>query len=143
LSTIHPIKSDITAGSVYYYNDPRLRATYSHYCIVVNIDPSKDTDIILVHASHRIDKVKKRRKNFFPEETLVEISPIQYSGFGKESIIDCNDVFVRDVEMLASKLAQQKLVKKPVMDLRLVRKLRKGIIASNQVSQHIKDLLTE
>jgi len=142
LSAIHPIKSDITAGSVYYYNDPRLRATYSHYCIVVNIDPAKDTDIILVHASHKIDKVKKRRKNC-PDETLVEITPIQYAGFDKESVIDCNDVFVRDVELLANKLGQGKLVKMPIMGLRLVRKLREGIIASNQVSQHIKDLLKE
>ncbi|MGA2670645.1 MAG: hypothetical protein ABSF21_04440 [Dehalococcoidia bacterium] len=142
MSAIHPIKSDITAGSVYYYNDPRLRATYSHYCIVVNIDPAKDTDIILVHASHKIDKVKKRRKNC-PDETLVEITPIQYAGFDKESVIDCNDVFVRDVELLANKLGQGKLVKMPIMGLRLVRKLREGIIASNQVSQHIKDLLKE
>ena len=142
MSAIHPIKSDIEAGSVYYYNDPILKATYPHYCIVVNIDPTKDTVILLVHASHRINKVKERRKNC-PEETLVAIIPIQYSEFSKESIIDCNEILERDVEMLRILLAQQKLEKKPIMGLRLVRMLRKGIIASNQVPQRIKDLLIE
>ena len=142
MSAIHPIKSDIVAGSVYYYNDPKLKATYPHYCIVVNIDPSKDAVLLLVHASHRISKAKERRKDC-PQETLVEISPVQYPGFDKESIIDCNDVFDRDVGMLTRLLDQHKLEKKPVMGLRLVRMLRNGIIASNQVSPNIKALLTE
>lgn len=142
MPTIHPIKSDITAGSVYYYNDPDLKATYSHYCIVINIDPSKDAVLLLVHASHRISKVKERRKDC-PNETLVEVSPVQYSGFDKESIIDCNGVLERGVEMLRRTLAKGKLVKKPVMDLRLVRKLRKGVMASDQVAQRIKDSLAE
>ena len=49
----------------------------------------------------------------------------------------------RDVEALRRLLAQHRLVKKPVMDLRLVRMLRKGIIASDQVAQTTKDLLEE
>lgn len=142
MSAIHPIKSDITVGSVYYYNDPGLKATYSHYCIVVNIDPLKDAVVLLVHASHKISKVRERRKNC-PEETLVGISPIQYSGFDRESIIDCNDVLERDVDMLTRLLAKHKLEKKPVMGLRLVRMLRKGIIASNEVPPNTKALLKE
>jgi len=142
LSTLHPIKSDVIAGSVYYYNDPGLKSTYPHYCIVVNINPSKDTVLLLVHASHRISKVKERRKGY-PQETLVEIDPTEYPGFDKQSIIDCNDVMERDVEVLRRLLAQRKLVKKQVMGLRLVRRLRKGIIASDQVAQTTKDLLDE
>ena len=134
MPTIHPIKSDIAAGSVYYYNDPSLRTTYPHYCIVVNINPSKDALLLLVHASH---KVRNRRKNC-PEETLVEISPIQYPGFDTESIIDCNDVIERDIEMLGRLLAQHRLEKKPVMGLRLVRLLRKGIIASDLTTPNVK-----
>lgn len=142
MSAIHPIKCDVTAGSVYYYNDPSLKATYPHFCIVVNIDPSKDAVLLLVHASHRISKVRERRKNC-SAETLVEISPIQYQGFDKQSIIDCNDVIERDVEVLRKLLTQHKLEKKPIMGLRFVRMLRKGIIASDQVSPNTKALLEE
>ena len=142
MSVDHPIRSGIEAGSVYYYNDPKLEATYPHYCIVVNIEPSKDTVILLVHASHRIKRVRERRRDC-RKETLVEISPIQYPGFDKKSIIDCNGILERDKDTLADKLDQRKLERKPVMDLRLVRMLRKGLIASDQISPHIKDLLKE
>jgi hypothetical protein len=139
-SANHPIKSNITAGSVYYYNDPDLNSTYYHYCIVVNIDPSKDTVILLVYSSHRIKKVRERRKNC-PNETLVEITPIQYAGFDKTSIIDCNNYLERNINILINKHKQGKLIMKPVMDLRLVKALRKGLIASDQVPERIKALL--
>jgi len=142
LPTSHPIKTDIVDGSVYYYSDPDLQSTYPHYCIVVNLKPSQDKTILLVHASHRIDRVKERRKDC-PQETLVEISPIQYVGFDKDTIIDCNEVLVRDIEVLANKLHQGKLQIRPLMGLRLVRQLRKGLIASEQIPQSIKDRLTE
>jgi hypothetical protein len=90
----HPIRSNITAGSVYQYSDPELGSTYSHYCIVVNIDPLKDKVIFLVYPSRRIDKVRNRRKGC-PVETLVEITPTQYSGFEKTFIIDCNVILER------------------------------------------------
>ena len=136
----HTIRSDITAGSVYYYNDPELGSTYSHYCIVVNIDPSKDTAIFLVYPSGRIDRVRNRRKGY-PDETLVEITPAQYSEFGKKSIIDCNVILERSVDLLVDKYKQGKLIIKPIMDLRLIRTLRKGLIASNQIADRIKAAL--
>ncbi len=141
-SAHHPIKSTIKAGSVYYFNDPDLNSSYRHFCIVVNIDPSKDTVIFLAYSSHRISKVRERRKGF-PDETLVEIAPNQYSGFSKKSIIDCNEILERSIDMIASKFDQGKLEIKPVMDLRLVRILRKGLIASNQIAGRIKVLLKE
>jgi len=141
-SANHPIKSTIKAGSVYYFNDPELKTTYSHYCIVVNIEPSKDTVIFLVYSSHKISKVRERRKGF-PTETLVEIDPNRYPEFSAKSIIDCNIVLERSMEMIASKFDQGKLEIKPIMGLRLVRILRKGIMASNQIDERIKVLLTE
>ena len=137
----HPIRSNITAGSVYYYNDPELGSTYSHFCIVVNIDPSKDTVILLVYSSRRIDRVRNRRKGH-PDETLVEITPAQYSGFKKKSVIDCNVILERSIDALVNKHKQGKLIIKPIMDLRLIRILRRGLMASNQIAECIKALLT-
>jgi hypothetical protein len=138
----HPITSDIKAGSVYYFNDPDLKSTYPHYCIVVNIDPTKDTAIFLVYSSHKISKVRERAKGC-PAETLVEIAPNQYSEFRTKSIIDCNRVLERSIELLANKFDQGKLEIKPIMGLRLVRILRKGLIASDQIDERIKLLLKE
>jgi len=141
-SVSHPIRSQITAGSVYYYNDPELQSTYRHFCIVLNIDASKDTVIFLGYASHRISKVRERRKGF-SNETLVEISPQQYSGFKKKSIVDCNIVLEKSINILANLFDQGKLKIEPVMGLRLVRLLRKGVIASDQVRPRIQELLRD
>ena len=137
----HPIRSNITAGSVYYYNDPELGSSYSHFCIVVNIDPLKDSAIFLVYSSLRIDRVRNRRKGY-PAETLVEITPAQYPEFEKKSIIDCNVILERSIDTLVNKRKQGKLIIKPIMDLRLIRILRRGLMASNQIAERIKALLT-
>lgn len=138
----HPLKSTINAGSVYYFNDPAFKATYRHYCIVVNINPSKDTVIFLVYCSHRISKVRERRKDL-SSETLVEISHSQYPEFSKKSIIDCNVILERNIDILANKFDQGKLEIKPVMGLRLVRVLRNALIASIQIDNRIKVLLKD
>ena len=136
----HPLKSTIKAGSVYYYNDPDLKSPYSHYFIVLNVDPSKDRIIFLAYSSHKISKVQERRKGF-PRETLVEISPDQYPEFSKKSIIDCNVILEKSIDMLANKFDQGKLKKKPLMGLRLVHKLREGAIHSSLVAEETKKLL--
>lgn len=134
------IKSTIQAGSVYYYYEKAFKSPKQHNFIVININPSKDTVILLVCSSTQIDNTRRLRKDC-PSETLVEITPNQYSGFSKRSIIDCNDVSVRSIEEIADMLSRRKLQIKPVMGLRLVRKLREGVMLSNQISNRIKALL--
>ena len=51
------IKGTIQPGSVYYFIEETFSSPEPHYFIVVNIDPYSDTIIILVCASHSIDKV--------------------------------------------------------------------------------------
>jgi hypothetical protein len=64
------------------------------------------------------------RRKSCPSETLVEITPNQYSGFSRKSIIDCNYVYGRSIEEIAGMLSRRKLRVKPVMGLRLIKKLR-------------------
>lgn len=134
------IRSTIQAGFVYYYHDKTIKSSKQHNYIVININPSKDTVILLVCSSSQIDKTRKRRK-YCPSETLVEITPNQYPGFSKKSIIDCNDVSERSIEEIADMLSRRKLQTKPVMGLRLIKKLRQGVILSNLISNEIKALL--
>jgi hypothetical protein len=134
------IKSTIQAGSVYYYYERALKSSKQHNFIVININPSKDTIIFLVCASSQIDSTRRFRKNF-PVETLVEITPIQYPGFSKKSIIDCNHIFPKNINEIARMLSRNKLQIKPVMGLRLVRQLRQGVILSPLVANEVKILL--
>ncbi len=134
------IKSTIQAGSVYYYYEKALKSPKQHNFIVININPSKDTVILLVCSSTQIDNTRRLRKHC-PSETLVEITPNQYPGFSKRSIIDCNYVFEKSIDEIGDIHFRKKLQTKPVMGLRLVKKLRQGVMLSNQISNQIKALL--
>jgi len=135
------IKSIITAGSVYYYHEKSINSVKQHNFIVINLDPSKDTIIFLVCSSSQTQRVKQLYRNC-PAETLAEITPIQYSGFSEKSIIDCNTIFSKNISEIARMLSKGKMQIKPVMDLRLVRKLRQGVILSPLVTIEIKKLLS-
>ncbi len=134
------IKSTIEAGSVYYYHEKSIDSPKQHNFVVINIDPPKDTLIFLVCSSTKINHFRKLRSNC-PDETLVEITPTQYSGFSEKSIIDCNDIFQKGIDEIARMFSKNKLQIKPVMGLRLVRKLRQGVILSPLVANEIKTLL--
>ena len=136
------IKSSIVAGSVYYFHEKSIDSPKQHRFIVINIDPSKDTAIILVCASSQIEHFKNLRSNC-PNETLVEITPMQYSGLTQNSIIDCNKVFPKSISEIAKMLSKGKLREKPIMDIRFVKILRNGVILSPQIAEEIKPLLKE
>ena len=86
------IKSTIQPGSVYYFVEDTFDVNYPHFFVVINNNPLDDTIIFLVCSSSKIEKVKARRKNL--PQTIVEISAAEYCGFSKDSIIDCNRVFL-------------------------------------------------
>jgi hypothetical protein len=110
------VRSTIKAGSVYYFYEKSIGSPKQHRFIVINVDPSKDTVIILACASSQIKHFKKLRSNC-PSETLVEITPLQYSGFTEKSIIDCNEVFPKSISELAEMLSKGKLQEKPIMGI--------------------------
>lgn len=84
----------------------------------------------------------KRRRVNCPSETVVIISPVQYTVFKYKTIIDCNTVFEKTIDQLVEKLSQGKLRSNDEMDLSLVGKLREGVIASPLIEEYIKELLT-
>lgn len=136
------IKSTIKLGSVYYFTEESFSSSKPHYFIIINTDPQEDKVIFLVCASHQIDKVRNRRK-VCPQETLVEITPDQYSGFKVTSIIDCNFVVEKNISQLVDKLAREELKLKPEMDVPLVKRLRAGVLCSPLTERRIKALLQD
>jgi len=134
------IKASIKPGSVYYFPEETLKSKEPHYFVVINRDPLTDTVLLLVCASSQIPKVKRRRREC-PPETVVHISPSQYSDFTTPSVIDCNDVFERSTNQLIEKLRNGKLKIKTEMSIPLVEQLRAGVLKSNLVKQGTKAIL--
>lgn len=134
------IKATIKSGSVYYFPEESFQSEEPHYFIVINLDPQTDRVVILVCASSQINKSKLRR-SACPTDTMIEIGPVQYSDFTKNSIVDCNDVLEKNIESLIEKLRDGKLVIKSEMDIKLVNLLRQGVLCSPVVETRIKKLL--
>lgn len=134
------IRSTITAGSVYYYHESSIGSPLWHNFVVINIDPYNESTIFLVCCSSKIDNRKKLRATC-PPETLVVISPYQYSVLTSQTVIDCNRVFEYSISEIAHMFLKKKLQERPVMDLRLVKKLREGVMLSPMVEKRIQKLL--
>ncbi len=134
------IKVSIKPGSVYYLREDTFKSTEKHYFVVINRDPRSDEVILLVCASSRISHVKLLYKHC-SKETLVIVTPEEYNGFRIPSIFNCNSIFIKDIKTIMKKYKDNELLIKPEMDIKLVDTLRKGVLASNQILEYVKEML--
>lgn len=124
------IRGTIQPGSVYYFrHEDFLHSTDPHYFAVINIDPTVEPIILLVCASTSKFKVFQRRATL-PPQTLISVTPSQYSGFTHPSIFDCNAVYTDNLENLIQRLGNRQLALKPELDMQIVEQLRTGVLAS-------------
>lgn len=139
------IKATIRPGSVYYIKHEAITHSEDfHYFIVINLDPINEDAIILVCSTTRKYKVAIRYpQTKFPPETLIKITPDEYSGFSYTSIIDCNQVYPDSINGLINRLAGGNLILKPEMDVALVERIRLGVLASPRTSEEVKELLRD
>ncbi len=133
------LKASIKSGSVYYFPDKALLSEGPHYFIVINKDPVTDAVLLLVCSSSQIEKVKRRTRDF--PGTTVQISKAEYAGFTVDSIVDCNWVFPRGLELLVRKLSTGELKVLPEMDTAIVNKLRRAAMRSPKVEATKKRLI--
>jgi hypothetical protein len=136
------IEASIKPGSVYYFREESFKSTEKHYFVVINRSPRTDEIILLACASSQIENTKRIRSNC-PVETLVIITPAQYSGFTVDSIFDCNRIFRRSLDVIMRKYTNNELSVELEMDIQLVETLRKGVLASNLIEHHIKSMLQD
>lgn len=134
------VKSTINFGSVYYFVEDTFSSLEPHFFIAINTDPLNDAIVFLVCTQSKIKNVKGIRVNC-PNETLVEITPSQYSELKWNSIVDCNYVKEMSIEQIVEKLSRNELKIKPEMDAAIVSQLRNGVILSPVVANRIKVLL--
>lgn len=135
------IRGSLQPGAVYYFSDTKLTSVEPHYFIVLNIDPHEDALLLLVVSSSKIDRVKTRNVNNNPNETLIEITPADYTVFTVDSIVDCNSVLLKTKEDLIKKVSSGQLTLKDPISNDLLSKLRAAVLASKSHSDSIKRIL--
>lgn len=134
------IRATIKTGSVLYFAEETLTSSEPHFFIVLNVDPLADEAVVLVCTSSKIRKVK-RRCRLLPQETLVTITPTEYSDFKVNSIVDCNTVWQKSISELVRKRSEEKLLLKQGMEASITERIRQGVLTSPTVEHRIKSLL--
>ena len=134
------IRATITTGSVYYFTTEKFISKDPHYFIVLNRNPVTDTIVVLVCIQSDKDNVKRIRDGC-PKETLVEITPAQYSELKWDSIIDCNYILEISIDQMVAKLSEGTLKLKKELTADIVECLKKGVLGSDVVADDIKALL--
>ncbi|MCK4981915.1 MAG: hypothetical protein KAS17_03275, partial [Victivallaceae bacterium] len=95
-------------GTVYYFQHRDLKSAESHYFVVINPNPLNNHLLVLGVFSSQIESTKLRRRNL-PPDTLVEISPQEYTELDLDSIIDCNSPIYIQMEQLVEKINRKEV----------------------------------
>lgn len=133
------LRATIRPGSVCYFHDSSLTSSDPHYFIVLNKNPSTDRILLLVCSSSRLQTVRNRRA--LRPETVVEISPLEYPDFTRDSIVDCNTVFEKSIPELQRLYDSGKLRVQAVLSTEILEKLRDAVIESDMVDGEVQDML--
>jgi hypothetical protein len=71
----------------------------------------------------------------------VEISPLEYSDFTRDSIVDCNTVFEKSTGELQRKYDSRQLRVQAVIGPDILEKLRDAVLESDMVDGEVQDML--
>jgi hypothetical protein len=134
----------IRTGSVFYFEEEAISSAEPHFFVVLNKNPRTEEVLVLVCASSQVEKRKQAIQRLgFPATTLVFVSPTEYVLFKKDTVIDCNRAYEKTPQSLVEKLEQGKLkVCTEIMAEAIVQQLLQGVMASPQVAERVKQLLT-
>ncbi len=124
------ISATLFPGSVFYFVEELLTSDEPHYFVTLNKNPITDVLLLMVCSTSKLDKVRLQNINNKLDETLIEVSPSEYSEFSTISIFDCNSVFLKTVSELVSKLSDGKLKLKSKIPDNILEKLRTVVKAS-------------
>lgn len=131
------IKVTLEAGRVFKLQHRHLSSALAHYFVVVNHSPNSDNLLIMCVFSSQIEKVR-RRCSVYPNETLVEISPSEYSEISKDSIIDCNSLLNMSIEEFIENTYNGLIDYKESLPAKILLKVKKGLLCSPRHSDEIK-----
>lgn len=135
------IKSTVQSGSVFLFNEDSLGSDKNHYFIVLNHQPLSDELLLLVWARTLSEKVYIHIElSGLPYNTFVDITG-KYNWSKKPTIIDCNKLIEKSIDILINKFEENKLTMIGQIDKNILVKLREGAINSPLVEGHIKKKL--
>lgn len=133
------LRLSLKAGCVYYFVDRGTTSSEPHYFVVVNKDPIGSKVLILTIITSNIDRVRRVRRT--ASQSIVEFGPTEYTVLKVPSIVDCNVPFERDLSDFAERWQRQEIEECSRISDVLLARLVSAVLASELVSDEIKNLL--
>ena len=135
----------IEQGSVFNFYitfDGQNRQSKNRYFVVLNRNPKTDTFLVMVTSTTQITKKQEFiKRTGINEQTIVLVSPKEYSVFSTESAFNCNDVYEVSMENLVRKIEDGGSMNYPKIPDIVFAKIIVGIHESPNVAPAIKKLL--
>lgn len=133
------LRAGLRAGSVFYFRSRELTSREPHFFIVVNREPVRTKLLLLTIVTSNIADV--RRRNRTRMETVVEITPSEYSEFTRLSAVDCNVVLEKPLAELAGMIRRKEVRYHRDLPPNIFEKIRGAVLASSLVADELKDML--
>lgn len=134
------IDGTIEQGAIYYFPEDSITSDAPHYFVVLNIDPKKDTILILACGTSQVKEAFVRRRNL-PRETVVGVSTTECKYFKRNTAFDCNSLIQQSLNNLINKKTQGILEYKGKLSEVVLNKLIKGVLASPMVDRKHKKIV--
>lgn len=133
------LRLGLRAGSVFYFQSRELTSSAPHFFVVVNRDPLTTGLLLLTIVSSKLDKVRLRNRE--RPDTVVEISPAEYTEFTVQSAIDCNVLLEKPLQELANLARRRQVRYHKDLPPQILEKLRSAIRTSPLVADDLKQML--
>jgi hypothetical protein len=137
----------IEQGSIYHYEielTNRDGSTYKgeRFFIVLNVNPKTDEVIVLTTITSQIVKQEQFIKVVGEDpDTLVRISPADFSRLTKDSVVNCNNTYETNLNELIEKIKEGGKIFYEKLPQNLISALTAGVLKSTQVPPAHKKLI--
>lgn len=104
------IENTLKPGAVYKYEDTvAIKTAIPHYFIVINNKPQEEPILLMVCLSSQVEKTRKRaKKRQQNDNTFVMLTKKEYTFLKTDSIIDCNNIYLKSKAWLIHKCSSGK-----------------------------------
>jgi hypothetical protein len=133
------LRAGLRAGSVFYFRSRELTSREPHFFIVVNREPVRTELLLLTIVTSNIADVRTRNRTRM--ETVVEITPSEYSEFTRLSAVDCNVVLEKPLAELAGMVRRKEVRYHRNVPPEIFAKIKAAVLASPLVPDELKQML--
>jgi hypothetical protein len=133
------LRLGLRAGSVFYFQSRELTSELPHFFIVVNRDPIGKQLLLLTIVTSNVADVRTRNHDRL--ETVVEISPEEYSEFTLPSAIDCNAVLEKPLAELVGMVQRNEVRYHRDLPSEIFARIKAAVLASRLVADELKEML--